>query len=63
MSQAKRFDNYIGGQWVAGADYSSNINPSDLSDVIGDFAKADLAQVNAAINVGGCDDAWNFYHP
>lgn len=50
MSQAKRFDNYIGGQWVAGADYSSNINPSDLSDVIGDFAKADLAQVNAAID-------------
>ena len=50
MAEVKRFDNYIGGQWVAGADYSSNVNPSDLSDVIGDYAKADLAQVNAAID-------------
>ena len=50
MADVKRFDNYIGGQWVAGADYSTNINPSELSDVIGEYAKADLAQVNAAID-------------
>ncbi|MGE8069813.1 hypothetical protein ACQKP2_33000, partial [Pseudomonas sp. NPDC089569] len=30
------------GQWVAGADYSANINPSELSDNIGDYARADL---------------------
>lgn len=50
MSDSKRFDNYIGGEWVAGATYSSNINPSDLSDVIGEYAQADVAQVNAAID-------------
>ncbi|WP_448123799.1 aldehyde dehydrogenase family protein [Pseudomonas veronii] len=50
MSQAKRFENYINGQWVAGADYCVNLNPSELSDVIGEYAKADVAQVNAAID-------------
>ncbi|MEB0120902.1 aldehyde dehydrogenase family protein [Pseudomonas sp. CCI1.2] len=50
MSDSKRFDNYIGGEWVAGATYSSNINPSDLSDVVGQYAQADVAQVNAAID-------------
>ena len=50
VSDSKRFDNYIGGEWVAGATYSSNINPSDLSDVIGEYAQADVAQVNAAID-------------
>jgi hypothetical protein len=42
VSQAKRYDNYINGEWVAGADYRTNINPSELSDAIGDYAKADL---------------------
>jgi len=50
VSDSKRFDNYIGGEWVAGATYSSNINPSDLSDVVGHYAQADVAQVNAAID-------------
>ncbi|MBI6647172.1 aldehyde dehydrogenase family protein, partial [Pseudomonas synxantha] len=50
MSQAKRFENYINGEWVTGAEYCANINPSDVSDVIGDYAKADVAQVNAAID-------------
>lgn len=50
MTTAKRYDNYINGEWVAGADYSANINPSELSDTIGDYAKADLTQVNAAID-------------
>ncbi|MDN5510005.1 MAG: aldehyde dehydrogenase family protein, partial [Pseudomonas sp.] len=50
MSQAKRFENYINGEWVTGADYCTNINPSDVSDAIGEYAKADVAQVNAAID-------------
>ncbi len=50
MADSKRFDNYINGEWVAGGDYSTNINPSELSDAIGDYAKADLAQVHAAID-------------
>lgn len=44
-----RYDNYIGGEWVAGAGYSANINPSDLNDAIGDYAQADAAQVAQAI--------------
>ncbi|MEN0105207.1 MAG: aldehyde dehydrogenase family protein [Pseudomonas sp.] len=46
----QRFDNYIGGEWVAGASYSKNVNPSDLADVIGEYAQADAAQVNQAID-------------
>ena len=46
MSQ---YDNYIDGQWVRGATVSANINPSNLDDVVGEFAQADEAQANAAI--------------
>ncbi|KJH79893.1 aldehyde dehydrogenase family protein [Pseudomonas sp. KSR10] len=49
MAEAKRYDNYIDGQWVAGKNYQANINPSDLSDVIGEYAQADASQVEAAI--------------
>ena len=41
--------NYIAGEWVAGAGARANVNPSDLSDVIGDYAQADEAQTRAAI--------------
>ena len=49
MAEAKRYDNYIDGQWVACKNYQANINPSDLSDVIGEYAQADASQVEAAI--------------
>ncbi|ARU89929.1 aldehyde dehydrogenase family protein [Pseudomonas sp. M30-35] len=49
MAETKRFENFIGGEWVAGATYSVNRNPSDLSDVIGEFAQADAAQAEQAI--------------
>nr|WP_275973140.1 aldehyde dehydrogenase family protein [Pseudomonas marianensis] len=49
VADAKRYDNYIDGQWVAGKQYQANVNPSDLSDVIGEYAQADAAQVDAAI--------------
>jgi aldehyde dehydrogenase (NAD+) len=43
------FNNYVAGEWVAGATTSPNRNPSDLSDVIGDYAQADAAQTRTAI--------------
>jgi aldehyde dehydrogenase (NAD+) len=46
---AKQFANYIGGEWVAGTSWSDNRNPSDLSDVIGEYAQADADQTRAAI--------------
>jgi acyl-CoA reductase-like NAD-dependent aldehyde dehydrogenase len=41
--------NLIGGEWVAGATSVEDRNPSDLSDVVGEYAVADEVQVDAAI--------------
>jgi alpha-ketoglutaric semialdehyde dehydrogenase len=43
------FRNYIGGEWVSGPSVSVNRNPSDLSDVIGEYAQADARQARDAI--------------
>jgi aldehyde dehydrogenase (NAD+) len=43
------FKNFIAGEWVAGASVSVNRNPSNVADVIGEFAQADAAQTHAAI--------------
>src|SRR5438874_330138 len=43
------FQNYIAGEWVAGKSATPNRNPSNLTDVIGDYAQADAEQANAAI--------------
>ncbi|SMH44389.1 aldehyde dehydrogenase family protein [Azospirillum agricola] len=42
--------NLIGGEWTTSTNASRNINPSDLSDVVGDYAQADAAQTEAAID-------------
>lgn len=49
MTEQKRHYNYIGGEWLAAGGYSRNINPSDLSDCLGEYAQADAAQVAQAI--------------
>ena len=41
--------NFINGEWVEGKSTRENINPSDLSDVIGTYTQADTAQTEAAI--------------
>ena len=46
---AARFSNYIDGEWTTASAWTPNRNPSDLSDVIGEYAQADAAQTNAAI--------------
>jgi len=45
----QQHDNLIGGQWLAGASYSPNLNPSDLSDVIGEYTQASAEQLDAAV--------------
>ena len=40
---------YIGGKWVEGSAVIADLNPSDTSDCIGDFASLDRGQTNAAI--------------
>jgi len=44
-----KHDNLIDGQWVAGNAYTKNVNPSNLADVIGEYAQADAAQLEAAV--------------
>jgi alpha-ketoglutaric semialdehyde dehydrogenase len=39
----------IGGAWVEGSDGGDNVNPSDLSDVVGVYGRADRALVEQAI--------------
>ena len=41
--------NYIAGEWVTGAEATPNVNPSDLSDVIDQYAVGDAAAVDRAI--------------
>ena len=43
------FDNWIAGRWVGSDDRSANVNPSDTSDVLGRFARADASTVEQAI--------------
>ena len=42
-------ENYVGGEWLTGVSAIENINPSDLSDVVGLYAQADRAQCEAAV--------------
>lgn len=44
-----QFDNYIDGQWVPGASVSPNVSPSNVEDIIGEFAQADIVQTQRAI--------------
>jgi alpha-ketoglutaric semialdehyde dehydrogenase len=44
------YQNYIGGTWVEGVTSVENINPSDVSDVVGIYARADANQAQAAID-------------
>src|SRR5918999_5547877 len=41
--------NYINGAWAEAAEPVPNINPSNVSDVVGEYARASEAQVRAAI--------------
>jgi aldehyde dehydrogenase (NAD+) len=45
----QQYPNYIAGEWVAGASFTRNVNPSDVSDIVGEYAQADAAQTARAI--------------
>lgn len=42
-------ENLIAGEWAAGAATSSNVNPSNTADIVGEYAQGDAAQTNAAV--------------
>ena len=41
--------NYIGGEWQESGNVIKNVNPSDVSDVIGEYALAETEHCNAAV--------------
>ena len=41
--------NFINGEWLEGKSVRENINPSDITDIVGEYAQADKAQAEAAI--------------
>lgn len=43
------YGNLIAGQWVASERFGVNRNPSDPSDVVGEYTQADAAQLDAAV--------------
>ena len=48
MSTSKR-DNFVAGHWVADGNYARNVNPSNLSDVIGEYAQGDASHIDEAV--------------
>ena len=47
---AETFDNLIAGNWLAGTGTTENRNPSELGDIIGNYAQADSEQLEEAIS-------------
>jgi acyl-CoA reductase-like NAD-dependent aldehyde dehydrogenase len=41
--------NFINGEWLEGKGVRENLNPSDLTDIVGEYAQADKAQTETAI--------------
>ncbi|WP_420405509.1 aldehyde dehydrogenase family protein [Nisaea sp.] len=51
--------NLIAGEWVEGSNASDNINPSNTNDVVGQFAMADAAGTEQAIDAAvSASHAW-----
>jgi aldehyde dehydrogenase (NAD+) len=56
--------NYVDGRWLAGADDRPNINPSDITDVIGRYAAGDAATVLRAVGAArAAFPAWSASTP
>lgn len=43
------FPQFINGEWLASQKTRANINPSNPSEIVGDYAEADAAEVNLAV--------------
>ena len=36
--------NFINGEWLEGSNVRENINPSDITDIVGEYVQADKAE-------------------
>ena len=53
------FANYVGGAWLTGPNGVENVNPSDLSDVVGHYAQASAGDVDTAVDAArDGSEAW-----
>jgi acyl-CoA reductase-like NAD-dependent aldehyde dehydrogenase len=53
------FKNYINGRWESGVTTGVSENPSDLSDVVGEYSRADASQTQSAIRAAAdARSAW-----
>lgn len=43
------FKNYVNGEWIETVAARDNVNPSDITDIVGAYARADVQQVQNAI--------------
>jgi acyl-CoA reductase-like NAD-dependent aldehyde dehydrogenase len=43
------YQNLIAGEWVASSEATTNINPSDTGDIVGQFARATTADLDRAV--------------
>jgi acyl-CoA reductase-like NAD-dependent aldehyde dehydrogenase len=58
------FKNLIAGEWIAGARVSRNINPSNTTDLVGEYAQADAVQTRDAIAAAqAAFPAWSLSTP
>jgi aldehyde dehydrogenase (NAD+) len=48
-SEMTVYRNYVNGEWVEGLDVNRDVNPSNLDDLVGEYARGDAAQARAAI--------------
>ncbi len=56
--------NLIAGEWVDGVGVSTNVNPSDINDIVGEYAQADTDQTDAAIRAARATfPAWSCKTP
>jgi alpha-ketoglutaric semialdehyde dehydrogenase len=61
---AVAFKHYINGRWETGVTLGVSTNPSDAADVVGEFARADAAQTEAAIRAAAdAREAWRASTP
>ena len=49
MTTSHMNPNYINGEWVGAERVLTDVNPSDLDDVVGRYAEASAAQVGEAV--------------
>jgi len=53
------FGNLIGGDWIKPDNVNENVNPSNLDDVIGEYARGGEQDVDAAVEAAGqVREAW-----